>query len=270
MSINKVDIIYVNYKYNNRGLYPIILILKILGIYGKYVVIDNSPTSNGVSNGEYNRKIKGTNKLQDFSGYYEGLELLDLMDSKSRYVLFINDTLHEHRVFGLISHVALIIELMRLKYKKESYCLLISEISGEGIGEVLYGLPIEKTFSSYLFLVDRESIFNFFSKYFNLVDRDIVFMNKIKSISNSISNQYLENLNGYLGYSQESILGKWKPLELISSKIKLEKAKCLILERMIPTFILLEGGKIQGIYDNRVIKFLYTLEWRVRKWIMNG
>ena len=257
--INAIDIVYVNYSKNTKGLGKLIFILKTLGLYSRHVIVENNPKAPLVDS----NAIRGSNVLQDFSGYNEGLLQLEAHRSRSDYILFVNDTFSTHRHFGVTSYFALALKLLQLKFRKFRDGVLIGEQSGTGIGEILYKIPIKCTFSSYLFVLDTKNATHFFGNYFNIVINDVMFDGRITSSSGNISNDYLLGLNGYLGYESPSVLGSWYLAATATDDLKLLKAKCLVLERILPSFVTMSGGIFANLYSLKLLSHLRSAENRL-------
>jgi hypothetical protein len=262
----KIDLVYVNYNNERKGLKLILIILKLLRIYSRHIIVENKK----LLDKDDPHAINGTNNLQDFSGYYEGIKQIEKINNNNQYVMLVNDTFSKHRVFGLVSYLSLIYQLLKIKVRNKVENELYCELTGNGIGEILYGVKITHTFSSYLFICNRKILQQFFKKYFELVRKDLIFKDEVLSKGNNLSENYLNNLNGYLGYREESDLGIWYQKENKNNEVKLDKAKCLVLERLLPTYINKNQGKINNLYASKIIKIFRSIEYKivwVYKWI---
>jgi hypothetical protein len=262
-----IDIIYVSYGRRVTGIKIIGLILRIMGMCGILLVIENKQIKNNDDSNmtsKYWKKINGSNYLQDFSGYREGLNYVK-ENSDSQGIIFANDTMSRHRFFWGSFIIGIIIKLIYIKYGEPKKGYLIGELTGYGIRDSLYGQKTVITFSSFFFIIDKLNAINFFDKYFYSTCEDIELdnNNQINSRTKSISSNYILALNGYLGFNQGEGLGIWYRAKSASNKIKLDKAKCLVLERIIPTFVMNRGGSVNCFYNSKLLRILRSIEARV-------
>jgi hypothetical protein len=254
-----VNLVYVNYSNNKNGLSRLIVLMKLVGVYSRHVVVENNP--NQATFGK--SSISGTNRLQDFSGYAEGLAYLNGQPG-SEYVLFANDTFSTNRYFGMISYLTLALALLTLRLRKTKTPVLIGEVSGVGFGEVLYGVAVSVTFSSFLFVMDKDSAARFYEKYIPMVDADLTMGDVVFSRSGMISKDYMEALNVYISGNGIPRFGTWYRCLVASTDVKLAKAKCLVLERMLPTYVLSHcSGEVSNLRSSRMLNAFRSVEERL-------
>ena len=258
-----IDIVFVYYKGSLNPFYFLRWILGIYGLAGTSVVVDNSCTL------ELKNEIivKGSNKVHDFSGYTEGLKYLASVKSKSTYTIFINDSADAHRFFWLSLVLCINNTIRELKKVKGFGACLIGESSPLSFNSVIHCQEISTCFSSYLFFAKSSFANSFFKKYVLIVDEDTILCGgRIISASNMVADGYLENLNGYLGLSKEGSLGRWRHQSTNDTAILLIKAKCLILERLLPSYAVNTDGEFKCFYQSRLPKLLRSLESRLFFW----
>ena len=260
----KIDIVFVYFKGSLKGFYFVRWILKLYGLAGNSVIVDNSHSLD--VGGEM--VLKGSNRIMDFSGYLEGSQYLDSVSSQSTYTIFMNDSVDAHRFFWMSLVFCINHTIRELKALKGKGACLIGESSPLKFHSVIHGKSISSCFSSYLFFAKSDFSSQFLKKYVNIVDEDTRFIDGlIVSASNKVSDSYLGNLNGYLGLSREGALGRWRHQKSNDTAVLLVKAKSLILERMLPSYAVNSGGEFKCFYQLRLPRVLRAIESRLFFWL---
>lgn len=258
----KLSLIYVSFRNKRKGLNAILFLMKLFNVYTDHVIVENKST--GLDKGD--NVIFGSNELQDYSGYLEGLKYLNSKYTCNEYILFVNDTFCIHRYFGFVAWLSLSYRFFFIKAHRYIKPIAYFPLSGCGIGETLYNIPVQATMSSYMFIMNKFDSLKFFNCFYNHVIHDINLVGgKVVSVSNSISKNYLDELNGYLGFSQCGSLGEWYNLNNVSVDIRLQKARCLILERIIPSYLLLHGFEISHLTSSYLTRKLNRFESLLKK-----
>lgn len=257
----KINLVYVSFKGRRHGFLKLALLLKLLRLIDDTLIVENYDVKHSASDNK--ETILGSNILNDYSAYKEGAEELVQNGKAQRYLLLVNDTFATHRHFGVTSYLSLIFCLLYIKYT-DNKNILIGETSGNGMQEKIYSRNIQKTFSSYLMIVTHECFSSFIDEYYQMVTQDIIYDGKIiKSMTNNISNNYMMYINSYLGIECSTYEDRWYLASESNIELKLKKAKTLILERLLPTYIIESGGVVKDLYPSSLLKKIAALEGRL-------
>lgn len=248
-----LSIVFVYYNGNLVFLNCFVWFARILGFKVSVVIVNNSKY---VIRTAFN-VIIGSNTCQDFSGYFEGLNFILRKEPPPEYILFCNDTVNKRRFAFGSRFFMVLLEIIRLKFVKNKVSL-IGELSGHQASNRVFDIAVDLTFSSYLFVIKTEVFREFMCKYFNLT-KTIVNMENNAISSNHICESYINDLNGYLGFVESGTLGRWYNAESAGLKVKLDKARCLVLERILPTYCL-QRGEVRDLYGFKPMRVIRKLE----------
>ena len=82
----------------------------------------------------------------------------------------------------------------------------------------------------------------------------------------NICNNYMSELNGYLGLSEMGDLGIWYNAHNVNLEVKLAKARCLVLERILPSYCA-GKGRVSDLFSSPVLRLLRRFEHEIyRLW----
>lgn len=255
-----ISVVFVYFNGTLLFLKSIDILLKIFRIRNNIVIVNNSKNN---INSKY-KTIKGSNTCQDFSGFLEGVKYLESKNEVGAYTIFFNDTVDKRRFSYGSRLFNVIYNSIRVVYSKKNVNL-IGELTGKGINEIIYGIPIIQTYSSYLFFCKTNIFINFMNDYYTKICHNTVILNgSISSIHQDISLNYQLSLNGFLGLNGENAFGFWYNYKNASLDTKLTKAKCLILERMLPSYCMKKGIVID-FYKSFFMRLIRSFESQIYK-----